>query len=69
MFEFSVFFAVRLCSIPLLHIKQTGADAGNAIEALTEALEMKTPSHPCGVELKSHLVTKFSSKKPQSTIS
>lgn len=68
-FNFLYFFAVRLCSIPLFHLKQTGADAGNAIEAPTEALEMKTTSHPRGVELKSHLVTKFSSKKPQSTIS
>lgn len=67
MFSLPQYFPASLSSLP--HLKQTGADAGNSIEALSEALEIENRSHLCGVELKSHLVTKFSSKKPPSTIS
>lgn len=68
MFSHSQYFPAHLSSLCLsFHLKQTGADSGNGIKALSEALEMENRSHLCGV--KSHLVTKFPSKKPLSTIS
>lgn len=60
-----------MSSAPSSLLKPTGADPGNGIEALSEALqnEKENRSHDFGVELKSRLVTRFPSEKPQSTIS
>ncbi len=68
MFPHSRYFPAHLSHFFLsFPLKQTGADSGNGIKALSEALQMENRSHLC--EVKSHLVTKFPSKKPLSTIS